>query len=436
MSTQDVVTSPTGCPVSKVGMAFDPIGDEFRRDPQAFFAHARSEDPVFYSPTVDAYVLTRYADINAALLDAETFSAAPAADFVTMPCMAAVQKLLDAGFTPGAGGTVNEDEPAHRVHRDIFRRAFSRERLAYIEKDLAVWIPAYVDRFVKTGRADLVRDFMYEIPALAAFRMIGVPEADVDLVKTFALRTTELNFGWPSEEEQVQLASEMAEFWKYVVRLVDRTYEEPNDSFLSEIIELGKEPEFSEIIDRSLVVMMAAGVLFAGHETTTNGAGNAFLGLLRNPDEWARLCADPSLIPSAVEETLRYHAAAPIWRRRTTRPVTVSGVDIPEGALVFLGFASANRDPEKFEDPDRLDVARENARSHMTFGWGRHKCLGAGLARIELAMAIKEIAERIPHIRLVEGQKLEFTESLVFRGPTHLYAEWDPAQNPRPEDRP
>lgn len=431
-----MATSPTGCPVSQLGLAFNPADADFQRDPQPFLARALAEEPVFYSPVMDAYVVTRYADVNEVLRDTETFSAAPTADFVTPPCPAAIQKILAIGFVPGRGGAVNEDEPEHRAHRDILRRAFSRERLAQLERELSVWIPSYVDRFVKVGRADLVRDFMYEVPALAAFRLIGVPEVDVEGVKTFALRFTVLNLGWPTEEEQVEIAAGMADFWRYVKGLVERTEAEPNDSFLSEIIELSKDPSYADVLDRQVVTTMASALLFTGHETTTNGAGNAFLGLLNNRAEWKLLCADPSLIPDAVEETLRFHSAAPIWRRRTTRSVTVGGVDIPEGAMVFLGFASANRDPAQFEDPDRMDVTRANARSHFTFGWGRHKCLGANLARLELGMAIKEIAERIPHIRLAQGQEPEFTPNLIFRGPSHLHAEWDPTQNPRPQDRP
>src|SRR5919106_4061646 len=114
MSNEQLATSPTGCPLSQVSLDFDPISDEFRRDPEVFFARARSEDPVFYSPAVDAYVLTRYEDVRAAELDQDTFSAAPAGDFVTQPSLAAIGKLLEGGFAPGSGATaVNEDEPEH-----------------------------------------------------------------------------------------------------------------------------------------------------------------------------------------------------------------------------------------------------------------------------------------------------------------------------------
>ncbi|MCW3040817.1 MAG: Cytochrome [Solirubrobacterales bacterium] len=429
------VVSPTGCPVSALGQSFDPFTDRFQADPYAIFEEARRDEPVLYSPGTGAFVVTRYDDVAAVMKDPETFSASNVVDFVVPPCAAAMEKLMAARFVPGPV-TVNEDDPEHRPHRDVLRRAFSKERLAELEPMIRGWVADYVDKFVKKGEADLVLDYMWEIPALAAFYLIGVPDSEVARVKQFAVQRAELNFGRPSEERQVQLAEEFGEFWEWCMWHVDTLWENPNSSFMSEMIELAKEPEYSEILDRTYIYRMCMNLLFAGHETTTNGAGNAFVGLLTNIDQWQRLVDDPSLTKNAADETLRYLSAAPMWRRRATRDTEIGGVKIPAESQVLVAFGSANRDEAHFPNADQLDVSREDARQHFTFGWGRHKCLGQGLARMEISIAIEELTRRLPHMRLVEGQTFDYAPTIIFRGPKHIMVEWDPTQNPVSADRP
>lgn len=424
-----------GCPISAIAEEFNPFSDSYQQDPYSVFARARREEPIFFSPAVDAFVVTRYEDVTEVLKQPETFSAAPVADFITPPCEAAMGELITAGFIPG-GVLVNEDDPEHRIHRGVLRNAFAKHRMDALEPKLRTWISGYCDAFVKTGKADLVADFMWEIPALAAFELIGVPDCEVERVKEHAASRAELNFGRPSEAEQIEHARGFGAFWQWCERHVERLSEEPNDTFMSEMIELSKQPEYTESLPRDWVVRMCLNLLFAGHETTTSGAGNAFHALLTNRDQWDRLVEDPTLIRNAVDETLRFYSAAPLWRRRTTHDTTLGGVRMPAGSVVFAAFGSANRDDAHFPAADRLDVSRENARSHLTFGWGRHKCLGQALARREIALAIEEIVTRIPHIQLVPDQEIDFSPNIIFRGPNSLLAEWDPSQNPRPDDRP
>jgi cytochrome P450 len=322
------------------------------------------------------------------------------------------------------------------AHRDILRRAFSKGRLAALEPLLRGWIGEYVDRFVARGRADLVLDYMWEIPALAAIWLLGVPEQDVDRVKRMSVRRADFNFGRPSEAEQVELAANLAEFWTWSVQHIDRLWEQPEENFFSEMIALAKDPAYAEVLDRVYIYRMCLNLFTAGHETTTNGAGNAFLALLTHREQWERLVADPSLIPNAVDETLRFLSAAPLWRRRTTTDTVVGGVMIPADSAVLVAFGSANRDEEHFPRADRLDVARENAREHYTFGWGRHKCLGQHLARLEIRLALEELVRRLPHLRLVSGQRFTYPRNILFRGPEHVYVEWDPHANPLAADRP
>lgn len=414
---------------------FRPFEDQYQSDPYSFFERARREAPVFFSDELDSFVVTRYADCSAVLRDPATFSASPIVDFVTPLCEEALQTILASGFIPGPV-TVNEDDPEHRPHRDVLRLAFTKERLAELEPKIKMWVAEYVDAFVKRGEADLVLDYMWDIPALVAFHLIGVPDDEVENVKRHAVSRAELNWGRPDHARQVELAESFASFWKWCVQHVDRLADEPDGSFMSEMVELSKKPEYEGVLDRTYVNRMCMNLLFAGHETTTNGSGNAFMALLLHPEEWQRLVEDPSLIRNSVDECLRYFSAAPLWRRRAVVDTEIGGVSVPAESHVLVAFASANRDDEHFPQADRLDVARENAQQHFTFGWGRHKCLGAGLARLEISLAIQELVERVPHIRLQEGQRFDFARNIIFRGPAHVLVEWDPSKNPRPQDRP
>jgi cytochrome P450 len=427
--------APGTCPMHAVGDEFKPFSSEYQRDPWPFFDRAREQEPVFYSDEVQAYVVTRFEDVSTVLRDPETFSANNVLDFITPPCPAATEKLVDSGFVPG-GATVNEDDDEHRAHRDALRPAFSKQRLAELEPKIRAWCTEYVDAFVKRGEADLVREYMYEIPALVTFEIIGVPKEEIPRVKQFAVARSELNFGRATEEEQVELATGFGEFYAWTVGHVERLTREPGDSFWGELVQRMEEPGMEEVLDRTWVNRMCTNLLFAGHETTTNGAGNAFRLLLENPEQYQRLVDDPSLIRNSVDETLRLHSTTPLWRRVTTKDVELGGAKIPAGSQVFMAFGSANHDEDRFPEADKLDVARPDARDHLSFGWGRHKCVGAALARLEISIAVEELTTRLPHLRLKPGQTFEYPRNILFRGPHSVVAEWDPAQNPRPEDRP
>ncbi|MHB8692547.1 MAG: cytochrome P450 [Solirubrobacteraceae bacterium] len=433
--TADIGSQTGRCPVSAISAGFQPFSETYQADPYPFYERARSDEPVFFNEEIDAFVVTRYDDCATVLRDPETFSASPVVDFVTPPCAEAMQAILGSGFVPGPV-TVNEDDPEHRAHRDVLRRAFNKRRMDELEPKIRSWVAGYVDKFVKHGSADLVLDYMWEIPALAAFHLIGVPDEEVDRVKAHAVSRAELNWGRPGPERQVELAESFGAFWQWCEQHVERLSQNPDDSFMSEMVELSKQPEYAEILDRTYVIRMCMNLLFAGHETTTNGAGNAFMALLQNRSQWEALVEDPSLIRNAADECLRYYSAAPIWRRRARVDTVLSGVHIPAGIEVLVAFASANRDDEHFPDAATLDVRRPNAKEHFTFGWGRHKCLGQGLARLEISIALEELVERLPHIHLVAGQAFSFAPNIIFRGPAHVYTEWDPTQNPQPADRP
>jgi cytochrome P450 len=169
------------------------------------------------------------------------------------------------------------------------------------------------------------------------------------------------------------------------------------------------------------ITSVAYGLSFAGHETTTNLTSNAVRRLLENRDQWDALCADPALIPNAVEEVLRFDTSVIAWRRRTTRAVRLGDTDIPAGARLLLMLGGAGRDAARFPDPERFDVHREDAGRHLAFGKGIHFCLGAPLARMEVRIVLELLTAAAPDLELVGDQRLDFPPNVSFRGPSQLW---------------
>ena len=229
-------------------------------------------------------------------------------------------------------------------------------------------------------------------------------------------------FGHPSDEEQCRLARGMAAFWRYAEELVAARAREPREDFTSDLL-LARDGELPALTHPE-VTTIVYGLLLAGHETTTNLLGNAFRCLLTDRSAWEDLCRDPSLIPNAIEEVLRLDSSVIAWRRRTRQAIEIGGVPVPAEADLLLLLGAANRDPAVFEDPERFDIRRPNARDHISFGHGAHFCLGALLARLEARVVLEEFTSRFPTLRLTAGQTLRFSENISFRGPLSLLAEW------------
>jgi cytochrome P450 len=230
-------------------------------------------------------------------------------------------------------------------------------------------------------------------------------------------------FGRASDDEQVEIATGMAAFWRYCEALAEDRRAHPRGDFTSDLVHT---PDATgQPLTQQEVSTILFGLLLAGHETTTNLLGNALRRLLEQREAWEALCTDSALIPGAVEEVLRYDSSVIHWRRRTTRPVTLSEVEIPANANVLVAIGAANRDPRVFPDPDRFDIRRPNAGEHLSFGYGPHYCLGAPLARLEARVVLEELTARLPSLRVVADQTYAFMPIVGFRGPRSLEVEWN-----------
>ena len=404
-----------GCPVNET---FDPLSADFLSDPFTVLAALpRREQPVFFAPSIGYYVLTRYADIEQVFMDPVTYSAA-AAQAPLVPVVPEAQRILLAGGHKPQPTMVSLDEPEHARLRKPAARAFSMKRVSALVPVIESTTARLLDAVGPAAEFDLVAALAFPLPANIVFSLMGVPERDYARLKQWCGYRAALGWGRPAPEDQIEIATGMAAYRGYLRELVAVKAAEPADDLTSDL--LGIQRENPERLTLDEIASILFSLSFAGHETTTGLIGNTVRRLLEVPERWSGIAADPGLIPAAVEETLRFDPSVPVWRRVTTRPVTLAGVRLPAGAKLFLWLAAAGRDAAVFDQPDAFDLARPDSGRHLAFGQGLHYCLGANLGRIETRIAVAALADRYPGLRLAPGQRLAFHPNISFRGPQAL----------------
>jgi cytochrome P450 len=409
------MTERTACPVHA---EFDPLSPEFLADPFAVLGSLPLEAPVFYAPSIDYYVVTRYVDIEAVFLDPETYSAAPAQLPLTPLVPDAMQILLAGGFR-SQPSMVSLDPPAHTRLRAPTARAFTPRRVAEMEPTIRRTVDQLLDAIDASSPFDLVATLAFPLPATIIFGFVGIPERDWAQLKEWCGHRAALAWGRPAPGEQVCHARNMAAYRSYLRDLVTSKAKARGDDFASSLLDIHAEDP--QALTEEEIGSILYSLTFAGHETTTCLIGNVVRRLLEDPTRWDAVAADPGLIPGAVLETLRYDPSVPVWRRMTKRPVTLGGVALPEGAKLFLWLAASGRDASVFPEPDTFDVKRANAAKSLVFGRGIHYCLGAALGKLEAEVALEMLMRRYPRLQMVEGQRLSFHPNISFRGPQALW---------------
>ena len=424
--------SPTGCPVSASAAAFNPFEEAYAIDPAKVLKWSRDREPVFYSPEINYWVVTRYEDIKAVFRDNILYSPAVVLEPMTPPSDEAREVLASYDYAMNRT-LVNEDEPAHMERRRVLMKSFELDELAHHEPMVRKLTKEYVDRLVDKGQADLVDEMLWGIPLTVALHFLGVPEEDMETLRQYSIDHTVNTWGRPSPEEQVKVADGVGKFWQFAGQVLEKMRQDPSGNGWMEYA-IRKQKELPDVVtDSYLHSMMMAGIV-AAHETTANAAANMFRLLLDTPDVWEQLCENPALIPNAVEECLRFTGSISGWRRITTDATEIDGVEIPKGARLLIVAHSGNHDERHFEDPDEFDIFRQNSSEHLSFGYGSHQCLGKNLARMEMRIFLEEFTRRLPHMRLKPGAKYSYLPNTSFRGPDHLWVQWDPAKNPERND--
>jgi len=422
----------SGCPVSAEAQAFDPFAAEYLANPAEALKWSRDQEPVFYSPQLGYWVVSRYEDVKAVFRDNVTFSPSIALERVVPPSEEAMETLKRYNYEMNRT-LVNEDEPAHMERRRVLMEHFLPGNLAAKEDMIRTLTREKVDAFVDAGRVDLVAAMLWEIPLTVALHFLGVPKEDMDALKEFSVAHTVNTWGKPSPEQQLKVADAVGRFWQYAGQVLDKMRKEPDGKgWMHHAIRMNAE--LPDVVTDSYLHSMMMAIIVAGHETTALASTNALKLLLSNRLVWERICKDPELIPNAIEECLRLEGSVVAWRRRATRATEIAGVAIPAEAKLLIVSASANHDSRHFENGDFLDIYRDSAAEHLTFGYGSHQCMGKNFARLEMRIFIEELSRRLPHMRLVEDQAFTYLPNLAFRGPEKLIVEWDPALNPERTD--
>ncbi len=401
-----------GCPVRE---DFDPLSEGFLADPYAVMATI--DEPVFYAPSIGYHVVSRYEDVEAVFLDPETYSAA-AAQLPIAPLVPEALKILAEGGHRPQPSMVSLDPPAHTRLRRPTSRAFTPRRVAAMEERIRATVDELLDAIDPSEPFDLVPALTFPLPASIVFSFMGVPEEDWAQLKAWCGSRATLAWGRPEPGEQVEHATNMAAYRRYLRELVAAKVDDRADDYASALLAIHDEDP--DKLSHEEIASILFSLSFAGHETTNYLIGNLIRRLLEDRSRWEEVVADPSLIAGAVDETLRYDTSVPVWRRVTTRPATLGGVELPEGAKLFLWLAATGRDPDAFPEPERFDVRREGAHHHLAFGKGIHYCAGASLGKLEARLALEGLGARFPELRLVDGQQVPFHPNISFRGPLRL----------------
>jgi cytochrome P450 len=389
------------------GFRFDPFDLATRRDPYALYALARRERPVLRHEGTSITSVFRYADVLAILRDAETWSS----------------RFDPPGVPPGTfpeRSMIGQDPPQHTRLRSLVNQAFTPRIICNLEPRLRAIAAELVAAAVTQGDVDVVEALTYPLPVIAIAEIIGIPAEDRAQFKAWSDAAVRglgnALFVPPTAERLAERVHLLEEMGAYFSRLADERRGAPREDLLSGLVQA--ELDGSRLTHGEMLSMLVL-LLVAGNETTTNLIGNAVLELLAHPDALARVRDEPALLPSAIDEVLRYASPVQMDPRRATRDVDLHGQRVAAGELVVGWIGSANRDEDVFAEADRFDVTRADNR-HLGFGFGPHYCLGANLARLEAQVAVGALLAQTARFERMDDEPLPLHPSIVFRGVTRL----------------
>ncbi|WP_040800949.1 cytochrome P450 [Nocardia higoensis] len=362
---------------------YDPYDVELNADPYPMFKRLREESPLFYSEKHDFYALSRFEDVNAALVDHETYSSA----------RGAIVELIKANIPIPPGVLIFEDPPVHDIHRKLLSRMFTPRKIAALEAKIREFCVAGLDPLIGTGRIDFIADIGAQMPMKTIGMLLGIPEEDQEAIRDFANDQMRTEEGKP-----MKAASEGLPTGEIFERYLEWRVENPSDDIMTELLNVEFEDQHGveRKLTREELLTYINVVSGAGNETTTRLIGWAGKVLAEHPDQRRELAENPQLIPKAIEELLRFEPPAPHVARYVTRDVRIHGRTVPEGSVMMMLIGAANRDHRVYPpDGDVFDIHR-GGRQHLSFSVGTHFCLGSALARLEGRIALEEILKRFP----------------------------------------
>ena len=385
------------------GVSYNPLSSEMAQDPYPTYAKLRGRDPVHRSRLMDAWVFSRFADVDAILRDHRHFSSDP-------------RKRVASGRRASLPNVEEPsmlflDPPDHTRLRALVNKAFTPRAVAALEPHIRELMTTLLDAVDDPAAFDLMEAVAKPLPVIVIAEMLGIPPEDRAQFAVWSDQRARILEPTLSPDERETADAAMRSLDEYLMPIISARRVDPKDDIISALAQA--EEEGDKLTEREVLIMLRL-LLVAGNETTTNLIGNGVLALLRHPDQLAAMREDPALIPSAVEELLRFDSPVQVDVRSVLDDCEVNGFRVRRGDNVVTLLGAANRDPDRFEAPDRLDVRRGD-QNHLSFGRGIHHCLGAPLARLEGRVVLQALIERFSSLRLLEDRPA-FRSSVALRG--------------------
>lgn len=394
------------------------------QDPYPLYTYLRENDPVRWNSMFNCFMLSKYDDVNMAFFDHQKFSSdvwtsvpdtvGPALGLSPEdPVLQFLREILPYM----ASNLQGMDPPGHTRQRTLMVKTFTPRMLEAFRPTVQRLVDELIDQHIAQGSMDIVADLAYPLPSNVILDLLSIPRSGRSYIKASSEAINEfvgtMLFNGPSVWER--LAGTFAEVNTYLKSLIAERRAHPGDDLLTKMVHAEEQ---GDMLSEDEIVIATNFLLFAGHETTANLISTGLYHLLQNPEQLAQLRAAPHKMPAAVEELLRYVSPVHTLSRRTLQDVTIRGVTIPQASSVYILVGAANRDAEKFPDPEKLDINRPPTRS-LGFGYGIHYCLGAALARMESQVAFETILRRLPNLRFA-GEPPVFRPNYWLRGLLNL----------------
>lgn len=414
--------------MSKCPADFNFFDEQVLNCPYDFYQTLQEQAPVYQLPGTNIFMVTRHADVKKLLKDTATYSN-NFNHLLKGPEPAPEVTAIYAKAWQPVDTMITADPPRHKTYRTLVNKVFSASRVDAMEEYMKSIVHELIDSFIERGECDFIREFTTPLPVYVIADQLGVPRKDLKDFKhwsdSFARRLSQM----ATPEEQVEDAKNIVAFQFYFEKMIDERRKKPCDDMISDLVTTQiEDPDNGEVrpLNMEELQSILQQLMVAGNETTTSAITGGMVSLIQNPAQMKALQDDPGKIANAVEEILRMESpSAGMWRV-VKKDSEFHGVKIPKDSLVMLRYHAANRDRQLFDDPNDIQIDRDNADDHIAFGQGIHFCPGAMLARKEMNVAFEALLSRLDNIRLVEEKSdLSYWPNIVLRGLKELHIRFD-----------
>jgi len=409
--------------------SINPMDPDLLQNPYAYFSRLRHEAPVYRSPHTGFVSVATYdliQEVNRQpLVFSNNFGAALRSGSTS--AMPADEMAIMATGYPTVDTMLTADPPAHTRYRKLAGKAFTMKRVETMGDYVAQITNELIDSFIADGRCEFKSAFANHLPMTVIADSLGAPRSDMDRFHAWSDAFVTQLGGVSDKAARLDAARKIVEFQHYFVEIIEQKRANPTEDVISDLVHanLAEEGD-ARHMDYAELLSILQQLLVAGNETTAHTLTAGLYYLISNPDQMARVLADPTLIPGLVEETLRLLTPSNNMWRVATKDAEIGGCPVHKGDMILVRYGSANRDETHFKDPDRFDIGRENMKEHLAFGAGIHTCIGAQLARKEMNVAFGIILKRLKNLRFQDGRNtFRYSPNILLRGVTELHIAFD-----------